>query len=299
MKFQRKFFISDYIGKTINYLTPLKEAEETAPDGSQQWVFKCICGKQITEKPDRVISGHKKSCGCMRYVGIKHKEHRRDNLQRVIPDMFIGKKQNMLTVLSVERPKGKGRTKLKCVCDCGNITYVLPYQFKNGEIKSCGCLRNKDKITHGLSKNPLYSEWYSMIRRCYNPKADNYERYGGRGITVCEEWLHSPAMFFAWVESIGGKPEGFTLDRIDNNGPYAPDNCRFADNRTQSRNKRSNTMISANGKTQCVSDWSKESGIPVNTIQGRLARGWNIEQAVTQPVKKSCRNGRAKHHPNE
>lgn len=270
--------IEDYKGKKIGHLTPISVCEEKAKDGGFQWYFQCDCGKIIKERPYRVIRESRLSCGCMR----------NENCQRVNPDDYIGRKNNRLTVIGYERLKNSRRLSLKCLCDCGNETFVYPYQFDTGDIKSCGCLKidfGKSKRKHGLSKSSIYSEYNNMIRRCYNKESDNYERYGGRGITVCDEWKDSIKNFEKWVESTGGRPEGTTLDRIDNDGPYAPWNCRWATMKEQSRNKRSNIMITYKGRTQCLADWSKELGFSHETLRGRIFKhGWSIEKAFETPV---------------
>lgn len=283
MKYETKFKFSDYAGKQISYLTAVAESETLAKDSSKQWDFQCVCGKIVTCPPYRVISGHIKSCGCMRYKNITRTIRNRPK-QKVYADRFVGKKNNRLTVIGYERPVGSGRVKLKCQCDCGNIVYVLPYQFENGAVKSCGCLRGEKRRTHGLSGTPIYFEWFQMVNRCHNPKAPNYDRYGGRGIYVCEEWRQSPEAFVAWVESIGGRPDGMTLDRIDNDGPYSPDNCRWASSAVQSRNKRSARMVTYKGKTQCLADWSKELGVARHILAERLNRGWSVDRAFTEPI---------------
>lgn len=287
MKFQQKYFFEDYRGKELSYLKPIAENPELAKDGSKQWDFECVCGKVITTTPYRVVSGHIKSCGCMRYKNIVHKEHRRDNLQKVNPEDYIGMERNRLKVIGFIRPKEKGRTKLECQCKCGKIVYVLPYQFMNGAVKSCGCQRMDElhsRKTHGMSKHPMYVEWSSMIGRCYNTNNSNYERYGGRGIYVCDEWKDSPENFIKWAEETGGRQPGTTLDRSDNDGPYAPWNCRWVTMHEQSRNKRSNILLTFNGKTQCLADWAKETGIQHETLRGRYKSGWSVEDILTTPI---------------
>lgn len=286
MKFRSKYEFSDYVGKRIFYLTPINEVDELAKDGSKQWAFRCICGKTVITTPYRVISGHIKSCGCMRYKNIKKQPVQSKGVPYFDPADFVGLKNNHLTVIDVIPPMNGERAKLKCICDCGHTTYCLPYQFKNGAVKSCGCIRHRGNLKDGSSKNPLYQDWRQMISRCYKKTASNYSRYGGRGITVCEEWRKSPFSFYEWVESVGGKPAGTTLDRIDNNGPYSPENCRFADIRTQSRNKRSNIILTYNGKTQCLTDWANEYGINDETLRGRLKKGMSLEEALKTPIKK-------------
>lgn len=288
MKFQPKYNIDDCIGKKFNYLTVVGVSDTLAKDGSIQWKFQCDCGNIIERPPSRVIGKdcHSKSCGCMRYKNITHKEHDRSNLQKVDACKYIGMKRNSLTVVGYERPKEKGRLKLKCLCDCGKETFVLPYQFMNDSIKSCGCARVKNVGESGFSRNTLYGEWSQMIRRCYNPDSYGYGRYGDRGITVCDDWRESPENFYKWVDSVGGKPKGKTLDRIDNDGPYSPDNCKWSTQKEQNRNRSNNIMIEYNGKTQCLTDWAIELGMNDETLRGRLNRGWSIEKALTVPVKK-------------
>ena len=134
---------------------------------------------------------------------------------------------------------------------------------------------------HGMSNHPLYGVRKSMIGRTTNPKDHRYNLYGARGIKVCEEWKNSKSSFFNWALSNGYK-KGLSLDRIDNNGDYCPENCRFVPQREQTRNTRRNNNLTLNGKTMCISDWAKHLGFshPV-AITKRLQRGWSLEKALT------------------
>lgn len=288
MNFQTKYQISEYINKPIYYLTPIGISENNAKDGSIQWVFRCVCGKEIETTPYRVISGHNKSCGCMRYKNIVHKEHSRENSTKTNPEEYIGQKNNKLTVIGYEKPKEKGRLKLKCQCDCGNITYVYPYQFTNGKVKSCGCSRTGNTTNHsiknGLSRTREYHIWQGIKQRCYNPNADNYPRYGGRGIKMCNEWLNDVSSFIEWLNSLGGLQDGLSIDRINVNGDYSPDNCRLATLKEQSRNMRTNKMLTFNGRTHCIAEWAEILGMEAKLISNRLSKGWSIEKALTTPV---------------
>lgn len=296
MKFEKKYFIENYYGKQINYLTPLQEVSERAKDGSKKWEFECICGEHIFETPYRVISGHKKSCGCMRYKNMRSGPREHGNPSRINPDSYVGLKNNMLTVVGYTDPKDKGRIKLKCLCDCGNTAYVYPYQFKSGAVQSCGCARDGHKFEsenykkHGLSRTSFYHTWQHMKNRCYNKNADNYDRYGGRGIYVCDEWLKSAESFIKWAMETKPKEGKYTIDRIDNDGPYAPWNCRWATDFEQSRNKRNSLIIEYNGVKKCLIDWSKEFNINDETLRCRLNHGWPIERALTEPVNKKFRH---------
>jgi hypothetical protein len=125
-----------------------------------------------------------------------------------------------------------------------------------------------------------YTAWLSMKSRCYNPKNASYKLYGGRGVTVCDEWRGS---FRAFLEHLGPRPDGMSLDRIDSNGNYEPGNVRWADWRTQSRNKKNNHMITYDGRTMCVTDWAKESPVSQSCISSRIFAGWTPEEAITTP----------------
>lgn len=134
--------------------------------------------------------------------------------------------------------------------------------------------------THGLKGTKIYVRWRSMMTRCYNPNVPEYKNYGGRGIKVCERW-HDVALFYA---DVGDSPEGLTMDRIDNDGDYGPDNFRWATKKEQAINRRNTKYITANGSTHTVDEWSEITGIARITIWGRLWRGWPDVEAVTVPL---------------
>ena len=147
--------------------------------------------------------------------------------------------------LVVERfvPNNDKASYWECLCDCGSRRIVRGNSLVSGHTASCGCLLSErnisEKSTHRLSKHPLYRKWNSIIHRCYDEKDNSYMNYGGRGIAISPEWRKSPELFIDYVESLSGYGEqGYTLDRVDNNGDYAPGNLRWADKQTQARNKR-------------------------------------------------------------
>lgn len=180
----------------------------------------------------------------------------------------------------------ENRWKIICKCDCGGEIYVMPYQLKNGSVKSCGCEKIKPHhVTHNRSKCEMFGTWKQMISRCSNPSNKKYSDYGGRGISVCEEWLNFDK-FNDWVNSVGGRPNGYTLDRIDTNGNYCPDNCRFVPWSIQASNKRTSHLIEYKGEVKALSVWAKELCIPYYIIEHRINRGWNVERALTTPVAK-------------
>ena len=131
--------------------------------------------------------------------------------------------------------------------------------------------------------HPLYDVWAEMKQRCTNPNKQNYPRYGGRGVTVCARWMQS---FSAFEADMGERPSGMTLERIDNNGPYEPANCRWASMREQARNKRSNRVLDLDGRSMTIADWAEETGIDSRTIRSRIDKyGWSIRTALTAPVR--------------
>lgn len=174
------------------------------------------------------------------------------------------------------------------LCECGNRKVVKVGSVVAGESLSCGCLcveiNDAQRTKHGHSRNGRksseYISWSRMKQRCYNETHAMWPEYGSRGISVCERWRDS---FEAFLEDMGPRPDGCSIDRIDNDGDYEPRNCRWSNSHDQSRNKRSNIMIEVNGVTKCITDWSASCGAAVSTIKYRLKRGWSAERAVTEP----------------
>ena len=176
-----------------------------------------------------------------------------------------------------------------CECECGNKVVVRTADLNNGHTKSCGCFANdnfRGVITkHGKRNTRLYSIWANMRNRCNNPNAKRYEQYGGRGITICEEWDRFEA-FYEWALA-NGYSDSLTIDRIDNNKGYSPENCRWASASEQNSNTRRNHLITYNNKTQTMAQWAQEIGIPQRTLESRLNRShWSIERALTTPSKR-------------
>lgn len=138
--------------------------------------------------------------------------------------------------------------------------------------------------THGMYKSKEYMAWLSMIKRCTNPKSQRYEDYGGRGIVVCDEWLND---FTAFYSHVGPAPfQNASLDRIDNDGNYKPYNVKWSTPKEQGRNRRTNKMITHDGRTQCLSAWADELEINRVVLDGRIRLGWPIDKVFTEPVKK-------------
>lgn len=172
-----------------------------------------------------------------------------------------------------------------CKCDCGNEKVVQSWNLVKGCTKSCGCLTyevdHKTSITHGQSYTRLYTVWIGMKQRCYYKKHKHYADYGGRGIRVCDEWVNSFADFYEWANE-NGYNDSLTIDRIDSNGDYSPENCRWATYRTQNNNTRSNHFLTLNDETHTIGEWSKITGLPRTTIYNRIKRGWTTEDTLTK-----------------
>lgn len=143
-------------------------------------------------------------------------------------------------------------------------------------------MHNKGNPKHGLSKTRIHQLWHSMYCRCYYQGTNGYERYGGRGIKVCEEWKHLEGFvnFYNWAMN-NGYNDNLSLDRIDNNGDYCPDNCRWITKKEQSNNRRNNVLYTFNGETKTSKQWCEQYGINQTTFKDRLKRGWTLEQALT------------------
>lgn len=197
-------------------------------------------------------------------------------------DDFVGKRFGKVVVLSF-KSKGVYREPLWCCkCDCGKEFVTSAYRLVAGRTKTCGCSRR----IHKLTNHPLYGIWINMRRRCHDAKSDNYYRYGARGIHVCDKWFADFKAFYDWSMENGYK-KGLTIDRIDNDKGYSPDNCRWVDYKTQARNKRNNHLLTYGGVTKTLQEWSYEYKIHHATLYQRITKlGWDIEKALTTPPNK-------------
>lgn len=177
-----------------------------------------------------------------------------------------------------------------CRCECGNTKSIIVSELRRGHSTSCGCYAVQRRVeggfanakpTHKLSKTPEYAAWVSIKKRCYNTNDKCYKDYGGRGITVADEWVNSFEQFLA---DMGAKPdELFSIDRIDVNGPYAPGNCRWSTSGEQANNKRDNTLLTLKGVTLTMAQWAEQLGINYKTLRSRKRLGWDDERALTTP----------------
>lgn len=165
-------------------------------------------------------------------------------------------------------------------CSCGNVKEVYIYNLTDGQSTNCGCLQNKKNkermTTHGESKTKLYNVWSGMKRRCYNKNQKSYIDYGARGIRICDEWLNSFEVFRDWCNENGYIESKVEIDRINVDGNYEPSNCRFISKKENARNKRNNTLITIDGETKTISEWSEIKNVSANLIYDRKSRGWSV-----------------------
>ena len=187
-----------------------------------------------------------------------------------------------------QEPCGKMKfTHWWCQCDCGTVLSVMGSNLSRGASRSCGCVRTEIITTHGLSYDPLFHVWVGIRARCTDPSHVHYDRYGGRGIQVSEEWVTNFPAFKEYVNSVlGPKPsDKHTIDREDNDGDYEAGNLRWADPFQQGSNRENNVWITLDGVTLIVAEWSRRSGIPKDTLSYRLKAGWAIDRALLSPVR--------------
>lgn len=282
---RKKDEILSHIGKTYgDYL--ITDVKFGIPD---KLIGKCqVCGCEKEISYPSIKNGHWKDDKC-------HKHY----VQPIKYDKsYIGKQYGRLTVIDV---KDKCVRKFKCRCDCGNIYYAVPCDLENGSAKSCGCLQ-REISENSVSSDRLYCVWNGMRNRCYNPNHKGYESYGGRGITICEEWLNDYLKFKAWAYSTGydenAEKGECTIDRIDVNGNYEPSNCRWITIQEQQKNKRPSSewkkrnivnkkrtaFVIFNGENISKFDLCKKFGISVETFNYRVGKkGMTIEEALKTP----------------
>lgn len=257
-----------------------------------RWACRCKCGTEGSPITPKLTSGRSKSCGCLRVNG--------DHINAL---SLTGQTFGRWTVLErVEEVHAGGHYAWTCRCECGD---VLASALTSGSSRSCGCLRveltAQYKTKHGAARRghvtPEFSTWNSMMNRCESDR----HNYGGRGIYVCPRWQN----FLLFREDMGPRPVGTSIDRVLNaTGSYtcgkcddciargATMNCRWATPAEQSRNQRSNVLITYQGETLPLCDWAPRFGMPVYLLRGRLRDGWSMERAATTPKGPYERSGK-------
>lgn len=204
------------------------------------------------------------------------------------PKDYSGQVINGVTVLKFSHEE-KLRRYFECRCYCGKEFVVNIHHLNHGQTKSCGCLLKEylatgdSRRSHGKRKTPEYNSWAGMIQRCTNPENHNYSSYGGRGISVCDRWINSSENFLA---DMGERPsKDHSLHRIDNDGPYDPSNCCWATKKEQARARRSSRYVEVNGIMMTLAEAAESRGMPLHTLWSRLANGWSIDKALSDPLR--------------
>lgn len=249
----------DISGMKFGRLTPI---EPIHINGSLKWKCKCDCGKETIADSSKLRSGHTKSCGCLQRERVSESS-KKDITGTTFGRLFV-----------IEQTSNMGeKTMYLCKCSCGNTTIVNRGNLVSGATTSCECYR-KEKTSklnriHGEHGTRLYRCWRNMIDRCTNKNNKEYKNYGGRDIFVCEQWLLSFESFYQWATS-NGYSEELTIERIDVNGNYCPENCTWIELNKQAKNRTNNHRITFDGETMILSDWARKLGVSPSTIKYRL-----------------------------
>lgn len=269
MKPYKRSLRKDLTGKKFGMLSVIS-LNGRDKGGRALWLCQCDCGDFVVVEGHNLQSGHSSSCGCKKYTEKYGKD-------------IIGVKFGRATTLRQFRENGY--TKIECICDCGNKFITNRPSLVCGNTNSCGCLQKemllKSSITHGMSGTRIHGIWNDMKSRCNLTTNQNYHRYGGRGIKVCSEWsgLNGFENFYEWSINNGYR-DIFSIDRIDNNGAYSPDNCRWSDMITQCNNRRNSKFLEYKGQTKTLSQWVRELNLKYPRTYHRIfILGWSVKDA--------------------
>ena len=202
---------------------------------------------------------------------------------------IAGQRFGRLVAIKAEKDPTGRRYDWLCKCDCGNEVKATSVSLTTGKKKSCGCIQREllqsRNTVHGHSRERLYRVWKGMKSRCYNSHHRSYPKYGGRGLRVCDDY----EAFRLWAYENGydenAEYQQCTIDRIDVDGDYSPQNCRWADSFTQANNTNKVLLITFKGETKTVTEWANKTGIPRATLYARVKNGWDVDKALTTPVR--------------
>lgn len=238
------------------------------------------CGREYRLNPRYSVAQAARSRFCSRSCAGKEQPRTAAPLQELLGGVV---RFGRLTVIGEGVPPRRAR----CRCDCGEIRDVQPAKLRSGAHRSCGCLAAESArarfTKHGGYRTAEYKSWNAMVQRCTNPNSTSFDDYGGRGISVAPEWL-GPEGFLRFVDALGPRPRGTTLDRIDNHKGYELGNVRWAAPKVQQNNRRVCTMLTLAGVTRTQRQWTELRGWGKNVISERLKAGWTVERALTEPV---------------
>ena len=256
----RKSIDMSIVGKKFGKLTVVDFSHKDKL-GMLHWLCECDCGNTVTVARNNLRSGHTTSCGCRR--------------SEKPVESLINRRFGKLSVIKFDHKDESGRRYWLCECDCGKRTIVRRDCLLSGHTTSCGCYHAEIidglAIRGGLSSTRLYNIWCGLIGRCTREDHRHYRRYGGRGITVCEDWLDFE-QFYTWAIENGYEP-GLSIDRINNDDGYYPENCRWADQITQANNTSTNRYITWNGISHTIAEWARLLGVNYHAFYGRVTRG--------------------------
>lgn len=269
---------NDLVGKKIGKLTIIKRL----PMKKSYVEYECLCdcGNTIIKAYSNLVSTVGEKC-C-------------SNCKTPKVEDISGKRFGRLTAIKyIGKSKGK-QTLWECKCDCGNIAIVHQQNLKSGHTSSCGCynseVASEREKEHGQSGSRLYNIWHDMIYRCCNSNHRSYKDYGGKGIIVCNEWKDDFEAFRNWAIENGYK-ENLSIDRIDSNKNYCPENCRWATNIQQANNTSRNLVFTVDGRTDTLANLCRKYDIPYSLAHSRVYRNWDIKKALTTPSQcKKARN---------
>lgn len=198
---------------------------------------------------------------------------------------FRNKKIGRLTAIQIVGKDSHNNYVWECLCDCGNVTKVSSNNLKSGNTLSCGCLGKERRLastkTHGKRHTRTYHIWLNMKQRCENQLNPSYKNYGGRGISVCERW-HDFSLF---LMDMGECPDSFSIERLDVNKGYSPDNCVWANKKDQANNTRVNIVIEYDGQKLTLKEWADKLGVNYWTLHSRYKRGWDLIDIITKDIK--------------
>lgn len=180
------------------------------------------------------------------------------------------------------KPDGR-RYRYRCKCECGKVVDIQVDSLRSGNSNSCGCLRRELMTTHGDHRSLTYSSWTHMKMRCFDANSNFYHRYGGRGITVCPQW----SSYETFKKDMGERPSRrHSIERIDNDGNYNPENCKWALPLEQHNNKMNTIMIEHKAVRQALAIWCRSLNTSYSLVTSRLRRGWTFHDAIMRPVKR-------------
>lgn len=202
---------------------------------------------------------------------------------------LTGKIFGRLAVIKRGNNDKRGQCKWICICECGNIKEITGSVLRGGKSHSCGCIQkevvSKMMSTHKMSHTLLHQVFGTIKDRCCNSKCKAYSGYGGRGITICNEWRYNFMSFYNWANENGYK-KGLSIDRIDNNGNYCPENCRWTTMKEQNNNRRDNIIVNYNGNLIGIIDAAKLSGINLSTLRSRVIKNYSLDKLFIPVISK-------------